>query len=402
MILRPTRRGVLKGGAALAASSVLPLPAIAQARTIKIGNTMPYSGPASAYGQIGMTIGHYLEKLNADGGVNGVKFEWISYDDGYSPPKTFEQTQRLVESDEVHILSSSLGTPTVSAVNDYTNAMEIPLLFVSSGASKWGQPQTHPWTMGWQPDYVSEGRIYGRYVLEERPEGKVGILYQNDDYGKDYVNGFKDALGEKASMIVAEEPYEVSEPTIDSQIIKLKSAGADVFLNITTPKFAAQAIRKVAELGWTPLHLLNNVSQSVGAVLQPAGLENSRDIVSASYAKDPTDPAMQDDETMQAMHAFLDQYYPDADRASSFTVFGYGHGLTLEHLFKQLGDDLSREAIMQAAANLDFPLGTLRPGVTIKTSPTDFYPIQSMWLTRFDGNSWVAFGDVISGAAQGS
>lgn len=399
MVMIPTRRGVLKGGAALAATSALAAPALVRAATpIKIGNTMPYSGPASAYGTIGTTIGRYIDKLNADGGVNGMTFEWISYDDGYSPPKTFEQTQRLVESDEVHFLMSSLGTPTVSAINDYTNAMEVPLLFVSSGASKWGHPDTHPWTMGWQPDYVSEGRIYARYVLAEKPEGKVGILYQNDDYGKDYVNGFKQGLGEHGDMIIAEEPYEVTDPTIDSQIIKLKSSGADVLLNITTPKFAAQAIRKVADLGWKPLHLLNNVSQSIGAVLTPAGLDNSLDIISASYAKDPTDPALKDDETMVAMHAFLDEYYPDADRKSSFTVFGYGQGLTLEYLFKQLDGDPTREAIMEAAANMDFALGTLLPGIAIKTSPTDFYPIQSMQLARFNGTSWEKFGDVISGA----
>ena len=343
---------------------------------IKIGNINPYSGPASAYGLIGKTIDAYFKKVNAEGGINGRKINFISYDDGYSPPKAVEQVRKLVESDEVLLIFQSLGTPSNSAIQKYMNAKKVPQLFVATGATKWGDPKNFPWTMGWQPNYQSEARIYAKYLLEKYPNAKIGILYQNDDYGKDYVKGLKDGLGEKAkTMIVAEQPYETTDPTIDSQVINLKASGADVFFNVTTPKFAAQAIRKVAELGWKPLHLLNNVSNSVGSVLKPAGMENAKDVVSTAYYKDPTDPTWKDDAGFKHWGEFMAKYFPEGDKSSSFTVYGYSVAQTLVQVLKQCGDDLTRENVMKQAANLkDFELEMLLPGIKINTSPTDFYP----------------------------
>src|SRR5215471_3028249 len=256
---------------------------------IKIGNTNPYSGPASAYGTIGKTITAYFNKVNAEGGINGRKINFISYDDGYSPPKAVEQARKLVESDEVLFLFQTLGTPSNTAIQKYMNSKKVPQLFVATGATKWGDPKHFPWTMGWQPNYQSESRIYAKYLMEHHPNAKIAILYQNDDYGKDYVKGLKDGLAGKMP-IVAELPYETTDPTVDSQIVNLKASGADVFFNVTTPKFAAQAIKKAAEIGWKPVHLLNNVSASVGGVLKPAGLDNAKDLLTAAYLKDPTDP----------------------------------------------------------------------------------------------------------------
>src|SRR5690349_18193277 len=297
---------------------------------IKIGNINPYSGPASAYGQIGRTIAAYFNKVNAEGGVNGRKINFISYDDAYSPPKAVEQARKLVESDEVLLIFQSLGTPSNTAIQKYMNAKKVPQLFVATGATKWGDPKNFPWTMGWQPSYQAEGQIYAKYLLKEKPDAKIGILYQNDDYGKDYVKGMKDGLGSKAaSMIVSEQPYETSDPTVDSQIVNLKASGADVFFNVTTPKFAAQAIKKAAEIGWKPLHLLNNVSQSIGGVLKPAGLENSVGILSTYYLKDSTDPGIKDDPGYKDWLAFMDKYFPEGDKTSSFTVYGYTVAQTL-------------------------------------------------------------------------
>ena len=389
-------------GAALLASPVAAAgkyDAGASDKEIKIGNTNPYSGPASAYGTIGKTIAAYFEKVNAEGGVNGRKITFISYDDGYSPPKTVEQVRKLVEQDEVLLLFQTLGTPTNTAIHKYLNAKKVPQLFVATGATKWGDPQDFPWTMGWQPNYQSEGRIYAKHVLKNHPDGKIGILYQNDDYGKDYVQGLKDGLGAKAkTMVVAELPYEVTDPTIDSQVVNLKAAGADIFFNVTTPKFAAQAIKKAAEIGWKPLHLLNNVSNSVGAGLKPAGVENAVGILSTQYLKDPTDPRWKDDAGFKAWTAFMDKHYPEGDKNSTFTAYGYLAAQTLVHVLKQAGDDLTRANVMKQAASMkDVQLDMLLPGVKLNTSAKDFFPIEQMQLIKFDGARWELIGDVVSG-----
>src|SRR6266487_4456705 len=338
---------------------------------IKIGNIMPYSGPASAYGVIGKTEEAYFKKINAEGGINGRKINFISYDDAYSPPKTVEQARKLVESDEVLFIFQSLGTPPNTAIQKYMNSKKVPQLFVATGATKWNDPKEFPWTMGWQPNYQSESRIYAKYILKEKPNAKIAVLYQNDDYGKDYLKGLKDGLGAKAaSMIVAEESFEVTQPTIDSNIVKLKSLGADVFFNVTTPKFAAQAIKKMAEIEWKPLHFLNNVSSSIGSVIKPAGFENSQNIISSNYLKDPTDPQWKDDAGMKAWNAFLDKYYPEANRADGSVMYAYIVVQGLEHVLKQCGDDLTRENVMKQAASIkDLELGMLLPGIKLNTGP---------------------------------
>ena len=366
---------------------------------IKIGNINPYSGPASAYGLIGKTIGAYFNKVNAEGGVNGRKINYITYDDGYSPPRAVEQVRKLVESDEVLLVFQSLGTPSNTAIQKYMNAKKVPQLFVATGATKWGDPKRYPWTMGWQPNYQSEGRIYAKHVMDNHPNGKIAILYQNDDYGKDYVKGLKDGLGDKAkTMIVSEQPYETTDPTVDSQIINLKASGADIFFNVTTPKFAAQAIKKAAEIGWKPVHLLNNVSTSVGGVLKPAGLENAKDVLSTGYTKDPTDPSWADDPGYKEWLAFMDKYFPEGDKTSSFTVYAYSVAQTLVQVLKQCGDDLTRANVMRQAANLkNLELPMLIPGIKINTGPSDFFPIEEMQMQRFNGERWERFGPIISG-----
>jgi branched-chain amino acid transport system substrate-binding protein len=395
----------LLGGAALAAS-----PAAAQKKydtgasdtEIKVGNTNPYSGPASAYGVIGKTIAAYFNKINAEGGINGRKINFISYDDGYSPPKTVEQARKLVESDEVLLLFQTLGTPCNTAIQKYMNAKKVPQLFVATGATKWNDPKNFPWTMGWQPNYQSEGHIYAQYLIKNHPNGKVGILYQNDDYGKDYVKGLKDGLNGKLP-IVSEQPYETTDPTVDSQMINLKASGADVFFNVTTPKFAAQAIKKAAEIEWKPLHLLNNVSASVATVLKPAGFENSQGILSTAYYKDPTDPTWKDDPAYKEWLAFMDKYYPDGDKTNNFTVYGYLVAQTFVQVVKQAGDDLTRENVMRQAASLkNFQLGMLLAGITINTGPTDFAPIKQMQMEKFGGEKWELFGPVFSGPGGAS
>ncbi|WP_213287015.1 ABC transporter substrate-binding protein [Bradyrhizobium sp. sGM-13] len=370
---------------------------------IKIGNIMPYSGPASAYGVIGKTEEAYFRKINAEGGVNGRKINFISYDDAYSPPKTVEQARKLVESDEVLLVFNPLGTPPNTAIQKYLNSKKVPQLFVATGATKWNDPKSFPWTMGWQPNYQSETQIYAKYILKEKPNAKIGILYQNDDYGKDYLKGFKDGLGAKAaSMIVLEESYEVSEPTIDSHIVKLKASGADVFINITTPKFAAQAIKKNAEIGWKPLHFLNNVSASIGAVIKPAGMENAQDIISSQYLKDPTDAQWKNDAGLKAWNEFLDKYYPEANRADANVMFGYTVAQGLVHVLKACGDNLTRENVMKQAASIkDLELGGLLPGIKVNTSATDFAPISSVQLIKFKGDTWERFGEILSGDAGG-
>ncbi len=365
---------------------------------IKIGNIMPYSGPASAYGVIGKTEAAYFKKINAEGGINGRKINFISYDDAYSPPKAVEQARKLVESDEVLFIFNPLGTPSNSAIQKYMNEKKVPQLFVSTGATKWNDPRHFPWTMGWIPNYQSEGRIYAQYILKERPTGKIGILYQNDDYGKDYVKGIRDGLGAKAaSMIVGEESYETATPTIDSHVVALKSEGADIFISITTPKFAAQSIKKVAELGWKPLFILNSVGSSTGAVMRPAGIENGQNIISSAYNKDPTDPQWKDDVGIKHFDAFLAKYFPEGNREDSSVVIGYNYAQTMIHVLQACGDDLTRENIMKQAASIKgLQLEGVLPGITINTSATDFAPIKQFQLRKFKGERWELFGDVIT------
>jgi len=370
---------------------------------IKVGNIMPYSGPASAYGVIGKTEAAYFKKINDAGGINGRKINFISYDDGYSPPKTVEQARKLVESDEALFIFNSLGTPPNSAIQKYMNSKKVPQLFVATGATKWNNPKEFPWTMGWQPSYQSETQIYAKYILKEKPNAKIAVLYQNDDYGKDYLKGLKDGLGGKAgSMIVAEESYETTEPSVDGHIVKLKSTGADIFINVSTPKFAAQTIKKMAEIGWRPMHFLNNVSASVGSVIKPAGFQNAQDIISAAYLKDASDPQWNNDPGMKEFEAFLAKDFPEGDKLDQGTLVGYSVAQTLVQVLKQCGDNLTRDNIMKQAADLkDFEVGLLLPGVKINTSPTDFAPISSLQLMKFNGERWNLFGDVISADVGG-
>ncbi len=365
---------------------------------IKIGNIMPYSGPASAYGVIGKTQAAYFKKINEEGGINGRKINFISYDDSFSPPKAVEQARKLVESDEVLLIFQSLGTQSNSAIQKYMNAKKVPQLFVATGATKWGDPQNFPWTMGWQPNYQSEGRIYAAYILKNYPNGKIAALWQNDDAGKDQMKGVRDGLGEKAGMIIADKSYEVSDPTIDSQIVALKDSGADIFMTWAAPKGAAQAIRKVGELGWKPVYFLGNVSTSVATVLKPAGLDNAKGIISTVYLKDPTDPLWKDDAGIKTWLAFMDKYFPDGDKTNNNNVYGYATAQTMVQVLKQCGDNLTRENVMKQAASLkDFSSEVLLPGIRISTSANDFFPIEQMQLMKFNGESWELFGDIIAG-----
>ncbi len=366
------------------------------ATEIKIGNAEPYSGPASAYGAVGTGASAYFKKLNDQGGINGRKINFISYDSAYSPPRMMDVTRRLVEQDHVLAMVCSIGTPTNTAIWKYMNAMKVPQLFVMTGATKWGDPKGHPWTMGWFPTYQAEGRVYAQYVLENIPDAKIGILYQNDDYGKDYLVGFKDGLGEAGQKkIVSIQSYETSDPTIDSQIINLKNSGANVFVDITTPKFASQAIKKAYEIGWHPVHFLNSVSNSVDVVLKPAGIEASKGLITVEWAIDPSDPKYQNDPGFQEYVADLRKYEPKANPADQFNVWGYACAQTVAQVLRQCDDNLTRENVMRQAANLhNLHLPLLLPGVVINTSPTDFYPMKQLQLARFDGTRWVLFGKV--------
>ncbi|MCD6675273.1 MAG: ABC transporter substrate-binding protein [Burkholderiaceae bacterium] len=370
--------------------------------TIKIGQTMPYSGPASAYGTIGKAEAAYFAMINDQGGINGRKIEFISIDDGYSPPKAVEGARRLVEQDQVLFLFGPLGTPSNTAIQKYMNAKKVPQLFVATGAAKWNDPQHFPWTMGWQPNYHTEGKIYAQHILKTKPDAKIGILYQNDDFGKDYVSGVHEGLGDKAkSMIVSEVSYEVTDPTVDSQIVSLQGSGADVFINVTTPKFAAQAIRKAWDIGWKPVQYLTNVSVGVGSVMQPAGPEKGVGIISSAYLMEPTDPAWKDTQAMKDWRAWMQKYYPEGNLNDNTNVYGYTVAQTVVQVLRQAGDDLTRANVMKQAASLkDFTPTTIIPGIRINTSAADFAPIESVQLARFDGKSWVRFGDVMGDVAK--
>lgn len=366
-------------------------------REIRIGNIMPYSGPASAWGVIGTTEAAYFNKINAEGGINGRKIRFISYDDAYSPQKTVEQARRLVESDDVLLIFSSLGTASNGAIQEYMNGRKVPLLFLMSGASRFNDPANYRWIMPILPSFEGEGRIYARYLLQNHPNGKIGILYQNDDFGKDVVKGFKEVLNGRM-QIVAEKSYDLRDPTADSQIVSLKVSGADVFLNVSSPKFAAQAIRKVAELGWNPLHLLNNSSSTIGGVLKPAGLDNATGILSAAFIKDQTDPVWQSDDGYREWLAFMQGHYPEGDRTNGLTVTAHLIAQTLVHVLRQCGDDLSRENVMRQARNIqNLRLGMLLPGIAIDTGAGDHAPLEQMQMRRFTGQHWEPFGPVLSG-----
>jgi ABC-type branched-subunit amino acid transport system substrate-binding protein len=405
-----TRRTILAAApAALAFGGPLlaPLPARAAKQygpgvtdsEIKIGNTGPYSGPLANASPIPISEGAYFKMINDQGGVNGRKITFISDDDGYSPPKTVEMTRKLVESDNVLFLSGSVGTPTNSAVWHYMNEKKVPQLFVSTGATKWDDPNGHPWTMGFFVSYQAEGRIYANYILKNKPDAKIGVLYQNDDFGKDYLKGLVDGLGSKAaSMIKMTTSYETTDPTVDSEIVELHAAGCDVLVTIAIPKFGAQAIRKVGEIGWKPLHILNGIASSVGVTLQPAGFENAKGIISDNSFKDPTDPQWKDDAGYKAWVAFMDKYYPSGDKTDQQNVYGQSIAATTVQLLKQCGDELTRENVMKQAANLrDFSLPMLLPGIVVNTSPTNFGPIKQAQMRRFDGERYVPFGPVLSG-----
>jgi ABC-type branched-subunit amino acid transport system substrate-binding protein len=365
---------------------------------IKIGNIMPYSGPASSYGVIGKTEKAFIDMINAEGGVNGRKINFISYDDAYSPPKAIEQARKLVESDEVLFIFQSLGTPSNSAIMKYMNAKKVPQLFVASGATKFGDPKNFPWTMGFQPNYQSEGHIYAKYILENFPNSKIAVFWQNDEAGKDQFKGLKDGLGDKVSMIIADKSYEVSDPSIDSQIVALHDSGADIFFSWAAPKGSAQAIRKVGELGWKPKFFLANTATSIASVLKPAGLEFSKGIISTAYVKDPTDPIWKDDPGMKKWREFMTKWNTDADQTNANNAYAYVESQALIQVLKQCGDNLTRENVMKQAANLkDFTSDMLLPGITINTSPDDYNPIEQMQLMRFNGESWELFGPIITG-----
>jgi len=400
---------VRKLGLSLGLLGLLASPSLAQKKydtgvtdtEIKIGNIMPYSGPASAYGIIGKTMSAYFRMINDNGGVNGRKINFISYDDAYSPPKTVEQARKLVESDEVFLIFASLGTASNAAIQKYMNNMKVPQIFVATGASRWGDPEHFPWTIGWQPNYRAEARVYATYILQHHPGAKLGVLYQNDDFGKDYVLGLKDVLRDKYDkMVVSEISYEVAMPTVDSQVVAIKSANPDIFINIATPKFAAQAIKKIAELGWHPIQIMSNVSGSVGAVLKPAGLENAKGILTAGYQMDVTDPQWDSYPGMKRFRAFMAKYYPEADRSESGPMTAWNTSTALVEVLKRCGDNLTRANVMKIVANMDFEIDTYLPGIRIKTSPTDFYPIEQVQMMRFSGENWQPFGPVIDGHAE--
>ncbi|WP_029077904.1 MULTISPECIES: ABC transporter substrate-binding protein [unclassified Bradyrhizobium] len=370
---------------------------------IKIGNIVPYSGPASAYGVVGKAMAAVFKKVNDDGGVNGRKINFVSYDDAYSPPKAVEQARKLVESDEVLFLFGTLGTASNTAIQKYLNAKKVPQLFVATGATKWNDPKSFPWTMGWLPSYQSESRIYAKYLLKEKPAAKVAVLYQNDDMGKDYLKGLEDGFASDPARIAAKESYEVAEPTIDSHVVRLKSSNPDVIIFFTTPKFGAQAIKKLGEMNWKPVTFVSNVSASTATVMRPAGLDNAQGVISAAYAKDASDPQWKDDAGMKAFDDLLAKYMPDTNRVDASAMTGYNMATTMVEVLRRCGDDLTRANVMKQAASLkQFAQGGLLPGVTLSTSPDDFQPIEQLQLMQFKGERWQLFGDVISGEVVGN
>ena len=404
---RITRRALVGSGVALAL-----MPSVGRAQKkydpgasdteIKLGHTNPYSGPLSAYGAIGIAIKAYWSKVNAEGGINGRKVNFITYDDGYSTPKTVELVRKLVEEDQVLATFQLLGTPTNTAIHKYMNARKVPHLFVATGASKWGDPKNFPWTMGWQPDYATEAGIYAKHILAEVKDPKIAILWQNDDAGKDYVGGFMKGLGKaNEKLVVASVSYEPTDPTVDSQIIQLKNSGANVFFDMAAPKQAAQAIRKIAELGWKPVIYLANVSASVASVLKPAGFENSQGIITAAYLKDPTDKQWEGSKDFEEWKAWMTKYNPGASLADFFNAYAYSVSFTMHEVLKRCGDELTRANIMKQAASLkDLEVPLLLPGIKINTSPTDFYPIQAVRLQRFKGETWELFGAVLHNESE--
>jgi branched-chain amino acid transport system substrate-binding protein len=408
---RLTRRTVLAAAPAALAFGV-PLLAARQTRAakqygpgasdseIKIGNTAPYSGPLSNASPIPITMAAYFKMINEQGGVNGRKITFISDDDGYSPPKTVEMTRKLVESDQVLFISGAIGTPTNSAIWHYMNQKGVPQLFPGTGATKWDDPKGHPWTMGFFVSYQAEGRIYAAYILKNKPDGKIAVLYQNDDFGKDYLKGLVDGLGDKAaSLIKLRASYETTDTGVDSQIVEMKAAGCDLLFTVAIPKFGAMTIRKVAEIGWQPLHILNGIASSVGVTLKPAGLENAKGIITSNSFKDATDPAWQDDAGYKEWVSFMDKYYPNGDKSDSQTVYGHSIAATTVQVLKQCGDELTRENVMKQAANLQhLELPMLLPGITINTSPTNFAPIRQAQMRRFDGERYIPFGPILTGA----
>ncbi|MBR0786172.1 ABC transporter substrate-binding protein [Bradyrhizobium iriomotense] len=367
---------------------------------IKVGQTMPFSGPASAYSSIGKTQAAYFKMINDQGGVNGRKINLIQYDDAYSPPKAVEQIRKLVESDEVLLTFQIIGTPVNAAVQKYLNSKKVPQLFAATGASRFTDPKNFPWTMGFNPNYFVEGRIYGQYILKEHPNAKIGVLYQNDDLGKDYLNGLKAGLGDKAAkMIVTEASYEVSDPTVDSQILKIKDAGTDLFFSATTPKQAAQAIKKIAEMGWHPVQIVDINATSVGAVLKPAGLEAAKGLISVNYGKEPLDPTWKDDPGLKKYFDFMAKYYPDGDKDSNFNTYGYSTAQLLVHVLQQCGDNLTRENVMKHAASLkDVASDTALPGIKANTSPTDYRVNKQLQMMKFNGERWELFGPILEDA----
>jgi ABC-type branched-subunit amino acid transport system substrate-binding protein len=367
---------------------------------IKIGNIAPYSGPASSYATIAKTQAAYFKMINEAGGINGRKINFISYDDGYSPPKTVEQVRKLVESDEVFAIFQVIGTPGNTAIQKYLNQKGVPQTFIGSGATKWADPKNFPWSMAWQPNYQSEARIYARYIKQNYPGKTVGILYQNDDFGKDYLTGFHEAFGaEKSKIIVAEVPYEVTAPTVDSQVVQIKGANPDIFINISTPKFAAQAIKKLGEMKWTPVHILTNVSVSIASVMKPAGYENSQGIISAAYLKDPNDPQWKNDKGMNEWRAFMTRWYPEGDQTDAATVFGYGVAQGLVQALRQCGDEMTRANLMKQLSNMDMEIGIYLPGIRVKTTATDWAPLEQLQLMKFKGELWELFGPLMDGGS---
>ncbi|MDN4984325.1 ABC transporter substrate-binding protein [Bradyrhizobium sp. WYCCWR 13022] len=366
---------------------------------IKIGNTTAYSGPNSQFGVMARVMAAYFAQINDHGGINGRKIKFISYDDAFNPSKTVEQARKLVESDEVLLLFGTLGTPTNTAIVKYMNIKKVPHLFIAAAGARWNDPKNYPWSMGTVPSYLWEGRIYGKFLLQEKPDSKIAVIYQNDDYGRDLLKGLKEALGEKAGdMVISENSFEITDPTIDTQIVKSKASGADVFMDFTPPKFAAQAIRKLSEIGWKPYHILNSVGSSIGTAIKPAGFENAQGIVSSAYNKDASDPRWADDPGMKEFFGFIDARLNGVSKDDLQALNGYNFSQMMEQVLRQCGDDLSRENVMRQAANLkNFHPSGLLPGITVNTSPTDYAPMKSLQLVRFEGEKWVPFGPLRNG-----